>query len=221
MSDPPDGSLIRVLLVDDHPMLRAGTRAALEATPDIEVVGSTGEGVAALHLVEALRPDVLLLDIRLPDMSGVAVAQRVRAVYPEVAILVLTGYDDSGYLRALHQLGVRGYLRKTASGEEIIAAVRAAARARPADESCSAEAPPVPLDFFEVEPLSGREQEVLRFLAAGLRNTEIADRLNLAVKTVEFHVSNVLEKLGARSRTEAVLRARQLGLITLDVDEDL
>ena len=200
---------IRVVVVDDHPMLREGTRLALEQAPDIEVVGVAADGPAALHLVGQHRPDVLLLDVRLPHMSGVEVAKRVRASYPEVAILVLTGYDDIGYTRALLQTGIRGHLGKTASADDIIAAVRAVAEGKTFLVSESARA----ALGSEPEPLTAREQEVLGLLAAGRRNHEIAQELGVSVKTVEFHITHLLEKLGARSRTEAILKARQKGLL--------
>lgn len=115
MSDPQTGATrpIRVVLVDDHPALRHGTQVLLEQAGGIEVVGATEQGAAALPLVESLRPDVLLLDVHLPDVSGVEVARRVRERFPEVAVLVLTGYEEIGYLRALREIGVRGFVGKT------------------------------------------------------------------------------------------------------------
>ncbi len=199
---------IRVVLVDDHPMLREGTATLLAARPDIAVVGQTGRGAEALALIGEHRPDVLLLDLHLPDLSGIEVARRVRAEHPRVAIVVLSNYEDAGYVRALLQLGARGYLGKAATGEEIVAAVRAAASggtvlsdgARAALGAGGA-------------ALSARELEVLGLIAAGRRNAEIADTLSIAESTVEYHVRHLLGKLGARSRTEALRRAREQGLI--------
>lgn len=207
MNMPLDPTSIRVVVVDDHPLLREGTQALLARTKGIKVVGATGEGATALRLVRKFWPDVLLLDIHLPDINGVEVARRVRTSFPQVAVLILTGYDDAGYVRALLHLGVQGYLGKTASGGEIVAAIQAVAQGckvlaeatRAADEVGS-------------EPLTAREWEVLRLLTVGRRNSEIATTLNVSVKTVEFHVSHILGKLGARSRTEALLKARQLDL---------
>lgn len=199
---------IRVVLVDDHPMLREGTRVLLEAQGDIAVVGRTGSGSEALALVTELRPDVLLLDIHLPDVGGIEVARRVRAAQPAVAILVLSNYEEAGYVRALLQLGVRGYLGKAATGEEIVAAVRAVARGRATILSDAARSA---LGAGGAD-LSARELEVLGLIAEGRRNAEIAAALNIAESTVEYHVRHVLTKLGARSRTEALRKARRLGL---------
>ena len=198
---------IQVVLVDDHPLVREGTRAALERSGHVEVIDTAADGAEALRILSQRHPDVLLLDLHLPDMSGLEVARRVRAEAPEVAVVVITGYEDASYLRALLQIGVRGYLRKTMSGLEIVDALKdvmagRAVIARPAGNS--------------VELLTTREDEVLRLMASGCRNGEIATQLGVSIKTVEFHIGHVLEKVGARSRTEAVLRARQHGLIPLD-----
>lgn len=199
---------IWIVVVDDHPMLRQGTRALLDGTPGMRVVATTGEGAEALRLAERCRPDVLLLDLRLPDISGVAVARRVRAAHPAIAILVLTGYDDAAYTRALLALGVRGYLPKTATGEEIVAAVRALAAGRSALDAAVRQAALAP----DIVALTERELEVLRLLVDGRRNQEIADALCIVVKTVEYHVGNILQKLHARSRSEAIRKAQEYGL---------
>jgi DNA-binding NarL/FixJ family response regulator len=199
---------IRVVIVDDHPMLREGTRSVLTQHSGISVVGVAADGRAALELVNEHHPTVLLLDVHLPDISGVEVTRQVRSRHPEVAIVVLTGYDDAGYARALLRLGVRGYLGKAASADEIVAAVRAAAQGLTVIE-------PAALATFEstTEIFTARELEVLRLMVAGKRNAEIASNLDVSVKTVEFHVSNLLEKLNARSRTEAIVQAQQQGLV--------
>jgi DNA-binding NarL/FixJ family response regulator len=201
--DPP----IRVMIVDDHPLVREGTRAALERSGHVQVVATAADGAETLRILPERRPDVLLLDLHLPDMSGLEVARSVRALAPEVSIVVITGYEDVTYQRALLQMGVRGYLRKTMSGPEIVQALRDAVAGRSVIAGRTADA---------VEPLTTREEEVLMLMAAGWRNGEIAEQLGVSVKTVEFHTGHVLEKLGARSRTEAVARARQYGLIALD-----
>ena len=203
---------IRVVIVDDHPMLREGTRALLDARPGIAVAGVAGEGAAALRLVAELRPDVLLLDVQLPDLSGIEVARRVRDAHPAVAILVLTNYEEAGYVRALLQLGARGYLGKAASGDEIAAAVRAVARGEGSVLSPTARAV---LGAGAVE-LTARETEVLQLLAVARRNGEIARELSISENTVEFHVRHLLQKFGARSRAEAVLKARQAGYVPPD-----
>lgn len=206
-----DGA-IRVVLVDDHPMLREGTATLLTAQADIAVVGQTGRGTEAVALVGEWRPDVLVLDLHLPDLSGVEVTRRVRAAHPAVAILILSNYEDPGYVRALLQLGVRGYLGKTVGGEEIVAAVRGVARGGATVLSDAARAA---LGAGGVD-LSARETEVLELIAAGQRNAEIAAALFIAESTVEYHVRHVLAKLGARSRTEALRLAWQQGLLSAD-----
>lgn len=200
---------LRVVLVDDHPMLREGTAAILAAQPDIAVVGQTGRGTEALALVGATAPDVLVLDLHLPDLSGIEVARQVRASHAGVAILILTNYEDGGYVRALLQLGARGYLGKSATGDEIVAAVRAIARGGATVLSDTARAA---LGTGGLA-LSARELEVLGLIATGRRNTEIAATLSIAESTVEYHVRHLLGKLGARSRTEALKKAREQGLL--------
>jgi DNA-binding NarL/FixJ family response regulator len=171
-------------------------------------VGTAGDGAAALRLIAERQPDVLLLDVHLPGLSGVEVARQTRARFPRVAILVLTGYDDLGDARALVRLGVQGYLPKTASGEQIVAAIRTVARGETVLISKAAQA----ALGRGVGPLTAREDEVLRLLAAGKRNAEIAAALAVSVSTVEFHLSNLFQKLGATSRTEAIRLAREQGL---------
>lgn len=200
----------RVVVVDDHPMMREGTRATLEQQDDLAVIGVAGDGAEALRMSDALRPDILLLDLGLPDMSGIQVARQVRASSPEVGVVVLSAHDTLGNLRSLKDLGVRGFLSKLASSEELVGAVRRVAAGGTALAAGGGSTPP---DAAEPsEPLTAREADVLRLLAAGRRNMEIAAELSVSVNTVEFHVRHVLAKLGARSRTEAALRARELGL---------
>jgi DNA-binding NarL/FixJ family response regulator len=202
---------IQVMIVDDHPLVREGTRDALERSGLVKVVDTAANGAEALRILSERRPDVLLLDLHLPDMSGLEVARRVRTDAPEVAIVVITGYEDASYLPALLQLGVRGYLRKTMSGAEIVAALQEALAGHAVIAPDA-----VGLEADSIEQLTTREAEVLRLMAAGRRNGEIATQLGVSVKTIEFHIGHVLEKLGARSRTEAVLRARHYALIPLD-----
>ncbi len=202
---------VRVFIVDDHPMLREGTQSSFDRAPGIEVIGTAENGSSALHQIARREPDVLLLDIRLPDMSGVDVAREVRYRFPAIGIVILTGYDDPQYARALTQIDIQGYLRKTASSDEIVAAVREVAAGgkvfdpeivRVLEDSNNA-----------TESLTSRELEVLKVVQQGHRNAEIAEELVLSVKTVEFHISNILAKLGARSRSEAVRTAYQKGLL--------
>lgn len=208
MGERTGSSRVRVAIVDDHPMVREGTRALLERSDAIVVVGIAGEGAAALRLAQQLRPDVLLLDVRLPDMSGIEVARQLRATCPEVKVLVVTGYDEIGYSRALLQLGVHGYLPKSASGAQIISSIltiAAGERLRPGAATHTG----VVRDRVE---LTMRELDVLRLLLTGRRNAQIAEELCVSLKTVEFHLRNIFLKLGASSRAEAVCIALQEGI---------
>lgn len=205
----PDGRLIRVVIADDHPMVRDGTRTYLEQAHDLTVVGVADGGIPALKLVRQIRPDVLLLDLHLPDLSGLEVVRRIRAERLETAILVLTGYDEVGYIRPLIELGVQGYLSKTASAEKIVVAVRGSVAGHRIFDLATTQIARHELP----EPLTARELEVLQLIAVGQRNREIAATLSLSLTTVEFHISHILAKLGARSRTEAVHIARKVGLL--------
>jgi two-component system response regulator DesR len=199
-----DGSLVRTVVVDDHPMVLESTERYLVADPRVRIVGKAQTGESAIALVGALRPDVLLLDIGLPDVSGVEVARWVRVHAPETRILILTGYRDAGYERVLWRIGVDGYVQKTATGDEILNAVQRVARGERV----------LPPDLAVGEPqLSDRELEVLAGLAAGRRNAEIAGQLRLSVRTVDHYVASLIAKLGVRSRLEVVHRAHELGLL--------
>jgi DNA-binding NarL/FixJ family response regulator len=200
---------IRVVIADDHPLIRTGLRAVLERSDGIEVVAVVGDGPAAVQAIDAYQPGVALLDIQLPGMSGIDVARGVRTAHPQIAILILTGYDDVGYVRTLLPLGIRGYLTKTVSDEQLVAAIRTVATGGTVLVSDSIR---LAADA-NAGPLTTRELDVLEHIAVGRRNAEIASLLALSVKTVEYHVSRALEKLGARSRVEAVHKARQLGII--------
>lgn len=208
MSTRQASGTIRVVVLDDHPIALTGTRAELERHEDIEVVGVAGDGATGLLLIGRVLPDVLLLDIHLPDMTGVEVARQVIRTYPEVGIVALTGYDEARHARTVVQLGVRGYLRKTASSDELAAAVRAVSAGR-----TYLTGPARPVTGDDAITITDREGDVLQLLAAGRRNAEIAESLTVSMNTVEFHVRNLLAKLGARSRTEAVAIARREGLI--------
>lgn len=200
---------VRVVIVDDHPTLLDGTQASLQRAAGIVVVGTAGTADDALRVVDETQPDVLLLDIRLPDRSGIEVARQVRRTLPHVAIVVLSGYEDAHYRPELVKLRVRGYLSKSATGDEIVAAVRAAASGH---ETYAPKRAGSSSDAGDVV-LSDRELEVLRLLVSGAGNQDIARTMHLAKRTVEFHVSNIMHKLGVESRLAAVARARQEGLI--------
>jgi DNA-binding NarL/FixJ family response regulator len=214
---------VRVLLVDDQALFREALRTLLEVRPEIEVVGEAGDGDAALRQAADLRPDVVLMDLHMPVLDGIAATRRLRVEQPDVRVLALTTFDEDEDVFAALRAGAVGYLLKDVTSDRLVEALLAAARgesvlqpsvaarvvARFAQLPDDGPRRPQPL----VVPLSDRELEVLRLLAEGGSNREIAAGLFLAEGTVKNHVTNVLAKLGARDRTQAALRARGLGLI--------
>jgi len=210
--------MIRVMLVDDHPLMRQGTRAFLETDPDIAIVAETGQGEQALTLARHQRPDVVLLDIRLHGSSGIDVARALRRDLPEVKVLVLTTYPYETYVRALFAIGVHGYLLKTSSDTELIAAVRAVHRGETAlsTEIAAQLATPRRSGIAPTRALSEREREVLTLVGDGASNKEIGQQLGLKETTIVSYLSNIMAKLGARSRTDAIKIAVQEGIIVLE-----
>jgi DNA-binding NarL/FixJ family response regulator len=216
------GEPIRVLLVDDQKLMREGLRVLLELEPDLEVIGEAGDGQAALEQYASLRPDVVLMDIRMPGMDGVEATWRLRERWPEARVVILTTFDDDEYIFEGLRAGALGYLLKDGSGQELAEAVRTVAAGGALVEPSVARkvlaefarlAPPGrPPGEGLPEPLTEREREVLRLLSRGLSNREIATRLSLAEGTVKNHVTGILQKLGVRDRTQAAVRARELGL---------
>jgi DNA-binding NarL/FixJ family response regulator len=216
-------SPVRVLLVDDQALFREALSTLLEVRPEIEVVGEAGDGDAALRCIADLRPDVVLMDLHMPVLDGIAATRRLRAEHPDVRVLALTTFDDDEDVFAALRAGAVGYLLKDVSGDRLVEALLAAARGESVLQPSVAAR--VVARFAQlpddsprraqplVVPLSERELGVLRLLAQGGSNREIAAALFLAEGTVKNHVTNVLAKLGARDRTQAALRARALDLI--------
>jgi DNA-binding NarL/FixJ family response regulator len=207
--------MIRVLIVDDHPLMRQAVVAVLSTANDMEVVGEAGDGDEALELASRLRPDVVLLDIRLPGKDGIQVARALCRDLPEARVIMLTSYNLETYVRACFAIGVCGYLLKTADDGEVVAAVRAVARG---EQVVSPEIPPssvVRSRTAEITTLSDREREVLMLAAQGKTNRAIGQRLGLKENTIESYLGNAFAKLGARSRADAVNRAIQQALIVV------
>jgi len=210
--------LIRVVLADDHPVVRGGLRALLESIDGYEVVGEAVDGEGAVRETQLQRPDVVLMDIRMPGIDGLEATRRLRVAVPDVMVLVLTMFDDDDTVFAAMQAGARGYLLKGAQQDEIDRAIRAvvageaifgpgvAARVL-GHFSQPRTAPELP--FPE---LTDREREVLDLVAAGKRNHAIADELALAPKTVANHISSIFAKLAVSDRSAAIVRARDEGL---------
>ncbi|MHB8245432.1 MAG: response regulator [Acidimicrobiales bacterium] len=207
---------IRVVIVDDHALLREGTRQLLQQGDGIEVVGEAGTAQEGLEVLGRLRPHVALVDINLPGMSGLELAQVARERYPEVRILIVSAYDDYAYVIEALDVGVGGYLMKTASARELVDAVHAVADGVfVVDRAISGRLTRrLRNSGPSVRSLTPRENDVLRLLARGRSNKQIAGELGLGLRTVEGHVSNVLAKLGVASRTEAVAHALGNHLIT-------
>ena len=203
---------IKVLVVDDHPVVRLGLRTMLESEDGISVVGTSGTAAEAIAAVGELSPDVVLMDLRMPEMEGTQAIAELRRVYPSVRVLVLTNYESDEYITKALQAGALGYLVKNTPQEEIVRAVEKVAR----NERCIP--PRIAQKLVETvgrEPLSQRELEVLTLVAKGLTNKEIAQRLFISDKTARNHVANCLMKLGAGDRTEATTTAIIRGLIRL------
>ena len=226
--------MIRVVLADDQTLVRQGIRTLLELEEGIKVVGTAANGREAVAAVERLRPDVVLMDVRMPEFDGVAATRALAERFPEVAVVILTTFDDDEYVFEGLKAGARGYLLKDVSSDDIAEAVRTVAAGgaliqpsiarkvvaefgRLASTSSTGSATPggaaAPDQGGLPQPLTEREWEVLRAMAGGLSNREIADRLVITEGTVKNHVSNILGKLDARDRTQAILKAQSLRLI--------
>jgi DNA-binding NarL/FixJ family response regulator len=219
--------MIRVLLVDDQTLIRQGIAMLLELEPDLEVVGAVGDGRAAIEAVERLRPDVVLMDVRMPEMDGVTATRELHRRFPDIGVIILTTFDDDEYIFEGLKAGARGYLLKDISSEEMAEAVRTVARGEALIQPSiarkvvaefsrlAAGSPPAP----ERSPLklpatlTDRELDVLKALARGMSNKEIAAALVITEGTVKTHISNILAKLDVRDRTQAVLKAQQLRLL--------
>jgi DNA-binding NarL/FixJ family response regulator len=201
---------IIILIADDHTLLRECIRRELEIAGGFAVVGEAGDGDEAVRLTRRLRPEILLLDLLLPGRSGFDVAQTVRATCPETRIVVLTGLDeDDAAAVAMLGLGVHGYLSKGVRVQELTTALRAVHGGQRYVEPGMAQRLASRLDVADGHRLTPREMEILELLAQGLRDRDIADRLSLSPRTARFHVGNLRRKLGARTRAEAVVRARE------------
>jgi DNA-binding NarL/FixJ family response regulator len=218
--------MIRILLVDDQALFREGLRTLLSVRPDLEVVGEAENGREALDIAAQLQPDVILMDLRMPILNGVAATRQLHEAQPDSKVIVLTTFDDDEYIFDGLRAGAVGYLLKDVSSDKLVEAIRAAARGESfLEPSITAKVlaefnrlsgegrPSSPHAQPLVEPLSERELEILSVLASGASNREIAQKLYITEGTVKNHVTNILGKLGVRDRTQAALKARELGLV--------
>jgi len=202
--------VIRVFLLDDHELVRRGLTALLNAEPDIEVVGEAGTAAQARTRIRATRPDVAILDVRLPDGSGIDVCRDVRSEHPDVRCLILTGYDDDEAINAAVLAGASGYVIKDVRGSGLLDSLRAVAAGRSLiDPSLSKRVVERISERHQADPrlasLGAREREILSLIAEGLTNREIGERLALAEKTVKNYISGLLSKLGLQRRTQAAI----------------
>jgi DNA-binding NarL/FixJ family response regulator len=219
----PVNAFIRVLLADDHAVVRAGIRQFMEHAADIQVVAEAEDGETARALIEQHRPDVAVLDIQMPRASGIEVTRWVRANIPTTGVLVLTAYDDDPYVMAVLQAGANGYVLKTASPAEIIQAVRDVYTGKSVLDKVIAQKLMAQIggrsEFTPVEPLSGREMDVLKLAGKGYTNKAIGVQLGISDRTVQGHLARIFDKLQAASRTEAVMRAVSLGWLPPELGE--
>lgn len=211
---------VRVLIVDDQALFREGLRTLLSTRTDIDVVGEAATGAEAIALVERLQPAVVLMDLRMPQMDGIEATTRIRDRWPSIPVLALTTFDDDGNVFGALRAGAAGYLLKDVSSETLVSAIHAAARGESFLQSTvtgkvvgafARMMGPGPQRALIV-PLSPREREILALVATGASNKEVADRLCLAEGTVKNHVTSILGKLEVRDRTQAALKARELGI---------
>jgi DNA-binding NarL/FixJ family response regulator len=223
-------SKIRVLLADDQDIIRTGLTIILNHQPDIEVVGQAADGLEAVEAAKQLQPDVVLMDIKMPHLNGIQATRQIVAALPKTQIIILTTYDTDDWVFDGIRAGAVGYLLKDTSGDNLAEAVRGALRGesqidptvarkvlREFQQVTSRRAvPPQPVDDEPLEQLTDREEDILKLLAAGLANKEIAQQLSLSEGTVKNHISAILAKLHANDRTQAVLTALKRGLVDLE-----
>jgi len=209
--------IIRVLLADDHVVVRAGIRQFLEQSPDILVVAEASNGQEACELLEQLKPDVAVLDIQMPLMSGIEVTRWIRSKRFSIGVLVLTAFDDEPYVQAVLQAGANGYVLKTAEPQEIVEGVRDVFHGKSVLDAALAQRLIARLsrkiETALIEPLTDRELQILTLTGKGFTNKAIGIQLGISDRTVQNHLANIFQKLNAESRTEAVMRAVSLGLI--------
>ena len=216
---------ITILIADDHPPLRAGLRALLESAPDVVVVGEAGSGAEAVIQASKLQPDVILMDVQMPDVNGIEATRRILHTSPHIAILVLTMFEDDDFVFAALRAGARGYLLKGTMKADLLRAIHAVASGeaifgaaiarRLMNFFAEVQKPATALNYVFPE-LTEREREILNLIASHRSNSEIAHELDIRLKTVRNHVSNIFSKMQVADRAQAILRAREAGLGTED-----
>lgn len=218
---------IRVLVVDDHTVVRTGIQILVSTEPAIEIVGEAKNGREAIHLAQVLQPDIIVMDLLMPEKNGIEAITQIKRDCPRVKILVLTTFEDEGQINAALEAGADGYQLKDANGEALLHAIRATQMGdmplhpRVARYLFKFKAARENISLSRINGLTEREREVLQLIARGLGNKEIAQILNLTTGTVKIHVSNILGKLKVSSRTEASVLAVQAGLVALEKQKSL
>ena len=216
---------IRVIIAEDHAVVREGTRQLLERREDIEVIGEAANGAEAVALVERVNPDVAIVDISMPVMGGIEATEKIKAIRPATAVLILTAYDDDQYIFALLAAGAAGYLLKDVPSTEVVRAVRAVHAGEPvlhpaiarkvlARFAAEGQREEPPRDDGTL--LTERERDILRLAACGMSNSRIADHLSVSIRTVQAHLTHIFDKLGVGSRTEAVIVGLRRGVLQLE-----
>jgi DNA-binding NarL/FixJ family response regulator len=215
---------IRILIADDHAVLREGMRNLLELEKDFEVVGEAGDGEEAVQLAKELKPDVVVMDIVMPKLSGIEATRLIKQANPSSAVLILTAYSDIRYILGLLEAGACGYLLKSARSSEIVGAIRAVRSGESVLDAVVTRKllqrvvgpTPAPSDSQTSSQLTPRETEILRLAARGMSNKDIANALFLSLRTVKAHLTNIFNKMGCGSRTDAIIKGLRQGYITLD-----
>ena len=214
---------IRIVLADDHVILRQGTRQLLEHEPDIEVVGEASDGAEAVELVSKLKPDIVIIDVAMPNMNGIEATKKIKEILPGTKILVLTGYDYDEYIFSLLEIGAAGYLLKDVSGDDLVGAVRAVYQGEPVLHPTVMrklmnrfKTPTTRQTETPIDVLSEREMEVLKLAVSGKSNKDIADGLNISLRTVQAHMRSIFNKLGVGSRSEAIVSGLKKGWFSLE-----
>lgn len=215
---------IKILLADDHVVVRQGTRQLLERERDMEIIGEAGDGEEAVRLASQLKPDVVIMDVAMPKLSGIEATRQIKELLPSAIVLVLTGYDYDEYIFSLLEIGAAGYLLKDVSGDELISAIRAVYAGEPVLHPVVVRKllahlksqPAKPAEPYPLDPLSEREMEVLKMAAKGISNKDIGEAIFISVRTVQAHMRSIFNKLGVGSRTEAIVCGLRRGWFTLE-----
>lgn len=220
----PEKTIIRLLLADDHPIVRAGIRQFLEMEEDLKVIAEADDGEEAVKKIEALKPDVAILDIRMPKATGIEVTRHIRSKNLQVGVLILTAYENEPYISAALKAGANGYILKNADSADIVNAIKdvyigkkvmdQAILRKMLDSISSGAERPI------IKPLTNREMDVLRLAAKGQTNRAIANQLSISNRTVQGHFARIFKKMQATSRTDAVMRAVSMGLISPDISQE-